>query len=383
MFAGRESDIYVYEAHGVSVCSGVALDPIDTDAKGRLDLDQLANALPEDPDDPQFSIPSVVCVENTANRAGGVPLTPADLAGVVSFAERNALAVHLDGARIFNAAVALGFTPAELAARADSVQFCLSKGLCAPIGSMVTGSAEFIVRTRRVRKMLGGGMRQAGVIAAAGLVALDTMIDRLAEDHVHAARLADGLATVPGLAVDPVAVRTNMVMFRVLDPALPHGEFIARARGTGSAARRTRPRPDPGGDPLRRRRGRRRPGGVRAGGDRRPGDDGVMSEAARYDELGCWVVADHDAAKAAFGHPALSSRTLRAGYADRIPATARESAVDLVDVLGRWYVLLDGEAHRAARRAMAPVFAPGAIRRFEERAARDRRRHHRRLPRRR
>jgi threonine aldolase len=230
VFVGRESDIYVYEAHGVSVCSGVALDPIDTDA-GRLDLGQLERALPEDPDDPQFSPPSVLCVENTANRAGGVPLGPADLAGALGFARANGLAVHLDGARIFNAAVALGTTAAALAKGADSAQFCLSKGLSAPIGSMVTGQAEFVGRVRRVRKMLGGGMRQAGVIAAAGLVALDTMIDRLAEDHANAARLAAGFAAVAGVEVDAVPLRTNMVMFRV--PGRSHAELIAAAAGRG------------------------------------------------------------------------------------------------------------------------------------------------------
>jgi threonine aldolase len=224
VFVGRESDIYVYEAHGVSVCSGVALDPIDT-VGGILDETQLARAMPEDPDDPQFSPPAVLCVENTANRAGGVPLSPEDLAGALGFARANGLAVHLDGARIFNAAVALGTTAATLAAGADSAQFCLSKGLGAPVGSMVTGSAEFVGRVRRVRKMLGGGMRQAGVLAAAGLVALESMVDRLAEDHANAARLAAGLADVPGVIVEPVPLRTNMVMFHTAE--LPHAQLIA------------------------------------------------------------------------------------------------------------------------------------------------------------
>jgi threonine aldolase len=224
VFAGRESDIYVYEAHGVSVCSGVALEPVEAPG-GVPDLAALERAMPEDPDDPQFAPPAVLCLENSANRAGGVPLSRADLAGAVAFARTHGLAVHLDGARVFNAAVALGTTAAEVAADADSAQFCLSKGLCAPIGSMVTGSAEFITRVRRVRKMLGGGMRQAGVIAAAGLVALDTMVDRLAEDHANAARLATGLAAIPGVVVEPVPSRTNMVMFRTSH--IPHADVIA------------------------------------------------------------------------------------------------------------------------------------------------------------
>jgi threonine aldolase len=233
ILVGQDSDIYVYEAHGVSVCSGVALDPIATDEDGRLDMAQLERSLPEDPDDPQFSVPSVVCVENTANRAGGVPLDVDHLTEIADFARRNNLAVHLDGARIFNAAVALGTTAASLTRHVDSVQFCLSKGLSAPIGSMVAGSAELVTRVRRVRKMLGGGMRQAGVIAAAGVVALDTMIDRLAVDHAHAALLADELAAVPGIVVDPIRVRTNMVRFQVLDPMLPHPRLIELAQERG------------------------------------------------------------------------------------------------------------------------------------------------------
>jgi threonine aldolase len=233
IFAGRDSDIYVYEAHGVSVCSGVALDPIATDDDGLLDLEQLERSLPEDQADPQFSMPSVVCVENTANRAGGVPIGPEHMAEVAAFARRHGLAVHLDGARIFNAAVALKTTVAELARDADSVQFCLSKGLSAPIGSMVAGSGELITQVRRVRKMLGGGMRQAGVIAAAGIVALDTMVDRLAIDHEHAAALADGLAAIPGVAIDSVSLRTNMVRFRVLDSPISHQQLIELAAWQG------------------------------------------------------------------------------------------------------------------------------------------------------
>jgi threonine aldolase len=233
IFAGADSDIYVYEAHGVSVCSGVALEPIATDDDGLLDMEQLERSLPEDPDDPQFSVPSVICVENTANRAGGVPVGPEHMADIAAFARRNKLAVHLDGARIFNAAVALKTTVAELARDADSVQFCLSKGLSAPIGSMVAGSEELITQVRRIRKMLGGGMRQAGVIAAAGIVALDTMVDRLAIDHENAAALADGLAEIPGIAVEPVSLRTNMVRFRVLDSLMPHQQLIDLAAWQG------------------------------------------------------------------------------------------------------------------------------------------------------
>ena len=233
VFTGRASDIYVYEAHGVSVCSGVALDPVDTDAEGRLDLAQMTDLLPEDMDDPQFSLPSVVCVENTANRAGGVPVPPEHLSEVAAFAGRHGLAFHVDGARIFNAAVASGVPAADLVSAADSVQFCLSKGLSAPIGSMVAGGAEFITAVHRVRKMLGGGMRQAGIIAAAGIIALDEMVDRLAEDHARARTLADGLAEIPGLTVEADRVRTNIVMFAVTGPALTNQKLIALAADRG------------------------------------------------------------------------------------------------------------------------------------------------------
>ena len=130
-------------------------------------------------------------------------------------ARSSGLAVHLDGARIFNAAVALGRPVADFARPVDSITFCLSKGLAAPVGSLVCGSREFIARARRVRKMLGGGMRQVGVLAAAGIVALDTMVDRLAEDHENAKRLAKGLAALPRLRIDPATVQTNIVIFRV------------------------------------------------------------------------------------------------------------------------------------------------------------------------
>lgn len=228
VLAGRESDIYAYEAHGVSVLGGLALEPVETDAHGRLRMDSLTAALPEDADDPQFAVPAVVCVENTANRAGGVALTATELAAVADFAAAHGMRFHLDGARVFNAAVALGVPPAELVHRADSVQFCLSKGLSAPIGSVVVGSTAFVRDVRRIRKMLGGGMRQAGVIAAAGLVALRD-IDRLAEDHATARVLADRLADIPGIEVDPVRLRTNMVRFRLTGSGLANAALIELA----------------------------------------------------------------------------------------------------------------------------------------------------------
>jgi len=159
-------------------------------------------------------------------------LPPAYAAEVAAFAGERGVAVHLDGARLFNAAVASGRPAAELAAHADSVQFCLSKGLRAPIGSLLVGSGRFVEAARRTRKMLGGGMRQAGVVAAAGIVALEEMVDRLADDHALAARLAAGLAGIPGIAVDPEP-RTNIVLFRVADPWFTVDGFVAAAAAAG------------------------------------------------------------------------------------------------------------------------------------------------------
>lgn len=161
----------------------------------------------------------LICLENTHNAAGGVVLPLEYMREVWSVAQRHGVAVHLDGARIFNASVALGIPAKELSACADSVMFCLSKGLACPVGSILCGSQAFIEEARRVRKILGGAMRQAGILAAAGLVALETMIDRLAEDHARARRLAEAIAELPGFWVDMQTVQTNMVYVQTEQPA--------------------------------------------------------------------------------------------------------------------------------------------------------------------
>ncbi|GIV15802.1 MAG: threonine aldolase [Armatimonadota bacterium] len=161
----------------------------------------------------------LICLENTHNAAGGVVLPLEYMREIWQLAQRHSVAVHLDGARIFNAAIALGVAAKELAACADSVMFCLSKGLACPVGSMLCGSRAFIEESRRVRKILGGAMRQAGILAAAGLVALDTMIDRLAHDHARARRLAEAIANMPGFSVDLQTVQTNMVYVHTKQPA--------------------------------------------------------------------------------------------------------------------------------------------------------------------
>jgi threonine aldolase len=211
VLVGDESDIYLYEAGGAAVCGGVVYEPVRTARDGTLALDALAAGCPTDPDDPQFALPALVCLENTHNRMGGRVLPVSYLAEVASFAAERGLAVHLDGARLFNASVASGVAAGDIAAHAHSVQFCLSKGLSAPIGSVLAGEPDFIARARRLRKMLGGGMRQAGVVAAAGVVALTRMVDRLADDHALAVALAAGLRRIAGITVEPV--ETNIVLF--------------------------------------------------------------------------------------------------------------------------------------------------------------------------
>lgn len=234
ILVGAESDIYIYEAAGATVCGGIMYEPIPTQPDGRLLLSDLVKGFPDDADDPQFALPALICLENTHNRCGGRILALCYLADVRRFADERGLPVHLDGARIFNAAVASGLPVAEIAGYADSVQFCLSKGLSAPIGSIVVGRTAFIDRVRRIRKMLGGGMRQAGVIAAAGIVGINSA-SRLVEDHANARRLASGLAELAGVEIEPAAVQTNIVMFRITDDRFTWQTFVDSARVQGLA----------------------------------------------------------------------------------------------------------------------------------------------------
>ena len=224
-----DSHIFQNEVAGASVVGGLQLRPLDT-ADGRLRPVRVRDAIrPADIHEPSTGL---LCLENTHNRKGGTCLTPAQTAALCSVAHEAGFPVHLDGARIFNAAVALKVDVRELTTPVDSVMFCLSKGLSAPVGSMLAGSAEFIGRARRMRKMVGGGMRQAGVLAAAGLCALDEMVDRLADDHANARRLAEGLQGLPGIEIDLGRVETNMV-FGDCRPPLTAGEFIDRCREVG------------------------------------------------------------------------------------------------------------------------------------------------------
>jgi threonine aldolase len=207
-----DSHIFNYEVAGSAVIGGVQTHPIKTE-RGVLSPDQVAAALR--PSNIHIPVTGLVCVENTHNRHGGTVCTPEEIAAIAAVAHRAGVPVHLDGARLFNAAVALTRPARDFAAPVDSVTFCVSKGLSAPVGSIVCGTRDFIARARRVRKMIGGGMRQVGVLAAAGIVALEQMIDRLAEDHATARRLAEGLAALPKIRVDLARIQTNIVIFSV------------------------------------------------------------------------------------------------------------------------------------------------------------------------
>lgn len=206
---GDRSHTFVYEQGGSAALGGVHPRTLPNEPDGTLDLGHIEAAIR--PDNIHFPRTRLIVIENTHNRCSGSPLTPQYMRGVAEIARRHDLKVHVDGARIFNAAVALGVDASDLVSEADSVMCCLSKGLAAPVGSLVCGGRAFIREARRARKVVGGGMRQAGVIAAAGIVALTEMVDRLAEDHANAQRLAEGLANAKGVSVDPGSVRTNIV----------------------------------------------------------------------------------------------------------------------------------------------------------------------------
>src|SRR5215467_2640699 len=207
-----DSHIFNNEVAGASVVGNVQMRPVKT-ARGFLTPDQVREALR--PANIHIPPTGLVCIENTHNRHGGTCCTPEEISAVATVAHGAGVPVHLDGARLFNAAVALKRPARDFVRDVDSVTFCVSKGLAAPVGSVICGSSEIIAKARRVRKMLGGGMRQAGIIAAAGIVALERMVDRLAEDHANARALAEGLAKRPGLSVDLASVQTNIVILRV------------------------------------------------------------------------------------------------------------------------------------------------------------------------
>lgn len=228
---GDQSHIFWYESGGGAALGGLPYHTIPTGRYGELNPADVDAAIR--PVRNGFPSTGLVCIENTHNRCGGTVISKAQMQAVADVAHERGVPVHLDGARIFNAAAYLGTSAADLASVVDTVQFCVSKGLSAPVGSLLAGPAEFIERARRTRKLLGGAMRQAGVIAAAGIVALETMVDRLHEDHAQARRLAEQLADLPGIQLYLDTVQTNIVVFELTDQRLSPEAFVAALAAEG------------------------------------------------------------------------------------------------------------------------------------------------------
>jgi len=229
---GSFAHTFYFEQGGSAAVGGIHPRTLPNQPDGTLILADIEGAIR--PDNVHFPRTRLIVLENTHNLCGGHPLDIDYMKAVGDVARRHSLKIHVDGARFFNAAVALGVPAAKLAADADSVSFCLSKGLAAPVGSVVCGNRDFIAEARRARKMLGGGMRQAGVLAAAGIVALNEMVDRLADDHANARKLAEGLAEMPGVSIDPSRIQTNIVYFEVDRKDMTVTELVKRLGDNGA-----------------------------------------------------------------------------------------------------------------------------------------------------
>lgn len=237
---GDRSHTFFYEQGGCAGLGGIHPRTLPNKPDGTLGLRAIEEAIR--PDNIHFPRTRLIILENTHNRCSGSPLSPEYMKGVGEIARRNRVKVHVDGARIFNAAISLGVHASELVSEADSVSFCLSKGLAAPVGSVVCGSHDFIEEARRARKVLGGGMRQAGILAAAGIVALTEMIERLAEDHNNARRLAEDLAGINGLSVNPENVKTNIVYINITHNDVSSNDLAGRLGREGVLLLPTGPR---------------------------------------------------------------------------------------------------------------------------------------------
>ena len=228
---GDKSHTFLFEQGGSATVAGIHPRTVPNQPDGKLALDEIEAAIR--PDNVHFPRTRAILLENTHNLCNGYPINVDYMRKVGELARRHGLKVYVDGARLFNAATALDVNANELVAEADSVSFCLSKGLAAPVGSVVCGTKDFIARARRARKVLGGGMRQAGVLAAAGIVALTEMTDLLAKDHANARILAEGLAEMDGLSIDPGDIKTNIVYFEITRKDLPAIELEKRLKEGG------------------------------------------------------------------------------------------------------------------------------------------------------
>ena len=227
---GDQAHTFLYEAGGISAFGGVHSRQIPNQEDGTLLLEDIKKSIRKE--DVHFPPTRLICLENTHNRCLGMPLSVDYTNSVTEIAKNNSLSVHVDGARIFNAAVSLDVSVTELTENIDSVSFCLSKGLSAPAGSILCGNKDFIEKARRNRKALGGGMRQAGVLAAAGLVALEKMTDRIIDDHKNARTLAEGISNIEGISINLDSVKTNIIYFSLdhpkVDSALLLGEMAEK-----------------------------------------------------------------------------------------------------------------------------------------------------------
>ena len=228
---GSHAHTFFFEQGGSAAVGCLHPRTVPNQPDGKLALEDIEAAIRGD--NVHFPRSRLIILENTHNLCNGWPLDLEYMLAVSDIARRHELKIHVDGARFFNAAVALKTDPKDLAAAADSVCFCLSKGLGAPVGSMVCGTRSFINEARRARKLLGGGMRQAGILAAAGIIALTEMVDRLADDHANAHRLAVGLAQLPGISIDPDQIRTNILFFEVTRKDLTPEQFVQRIGAEG------------------------------------------------------------------------------------------------------------------------------------------------------
>ncbi|MFQ6609931.1 MAG: low-specificity L-threonine aldolase [Fidelibacterota bacterium] len=228
---GNKSHTFMYEGGGIAAFGGVHPHTLPNQEDGTLRLEDIKSAIRVEDD--HFPRTRLIALENTHNKCSGTPLTPEYIASVSAIARSHGLSLHMDGARIFNAAVALNTDVSVLSEKVDSVSFCMSKGLSAPVGSVICGTKDFICEARRVRKALGGGMRQAGVLAAAGLIALDEMIPQIKRDHDNAKLLAEGLANIPAFKINPSKIKTNIVYFELADTDLTVEEIVNRAEEKG------------------------------------------------------------------------------------------------------------------------------------------------------
>ena len=228
---GDMSHTFLYEAGGMAALGGIHPHTVTNQPDGTMKLDEIEGAIRGN--NVHFPRTRLICLENTHNRCSGSALTVEYMKEVDVLAKNHNLMVHLDGARIFNAAVALQVDVRELTQNADSVSFCLSKGLSAPVGSVICGTEAFIAEARRNRKVLGGGMRQCGIISAAGITALEEMVDRIVEDHENAQHLTKGIAQISGLSIDLERVRTNIVYFDLVSQKIKAEELVGQLDDKG------------------------------------------------------------------------------------------------------------------------------------------------------